>query len=103
MSYGFQHIASDTSKLASWRVMFLTLGAVTVLIGILTVLFLPDTPMKARWLSDTEKVALLKHVSVNQTGIQNRKFRASEILEALRDPQLWLLLLSVILVSSPAF
>ena len=103
VSYGFQHIVSDTSKLAGWRVMFLTLGAVTVLIGILTVLFLPDTPMKARWLSDTEKVALLKHVSVNQTGIQNRKFRASEILEALRDPQLWLLLLSVILVSPPAF
>jgi hypothetical protein len=78
--------------------MFVTLGMLTVVIGICTFLFLPDTPMKARWLSDHEKVALLKHVSVNQTGIENRKFRAKEIVEALTDPQLYLMLLSVILV-----
>jgi len=79
--------------------MFLTLGLVTVTIGILTALFVPDTPMKARWLSDYEKVALLKHVSTNQTGIDNKKFRKVEIFEALMDPQLYLMLLSVILVS----
>lgn len=99
VSYAFQHVTPGSSQLAGWRIMFLTLGIVTVVIGICTVVFLPDTPMKARWLSDVEKVALLKHVSVNRTGIQNRKFRAKEILEALLDPQMYLLLLSVILVS----
>jgi hypothetical protein len=79
--------------------MFLTLGLVTVVVGSLVVLFLPDTPMQAKWLSDHEKVTLLKHVSVNKTGIENRRFRAQEILEALADPQLYLLLLSVVLVS----
>ncbi|KAK6992639.1 major facilitator superfamily transporter [Favolaschia claudopus] len=39
-----------------------------------------------------EKVALLKHVSVNQTGIENRHFRPREIVEALCDPQIYLLL-----------
>jgi hypothetical protein len=75
------------------------LGLVTVLIGILTTLFIPDTPMKARWLSDVEKVALLKHVSTNQTGIDNKTFRIEEIFEALLDPQMYLMLLSVVLVS----
>ena len=84
--------------------MFLVLGCVTIVIGILTFVFLPDTPMKARWLSDDEKVALLRHVSVNQTGIQNTsKFRFGEILEALGDPQIWLLTLGVILVSCALF
>lgn len=101
VSYGFQHMGPD-ARLAGWRTMFLTLGLVTVLVGVAVILFLPDTPMKARWLSDGEKVALLKHVSVNKTGIENRKFRGEEILEALKDPQLYLLLLSVILVRSPA-
>lgn len=99
VSYAFQHMGPD-ARLAGWRTMFLTLGCLTVVVGICVVLFLPDTPMKAKWLSDTEKVALLKHVSVNQTGIQNRKFRAKEIIEAFLDPQIYLLLLSVVLVSS---
>lgn len=98
VSYAFQHMG-PTARLSGWRTMFLTLGLVTVVVGSLVVLFLPDTPMQAKWLSDHEKVTLLKHVSVNKTGIENRRFRAQEILEALADPQLYLLLLSVVLVS----
>ncbi|KAG5946951.1 hypothetical protein E4U59_002519 [Claviceps monticola] len=98
VSFGFQHMAPGAA-LAGWRTMFVTLGCVTVVLGICTFLFIPDTPMKAKWLSDVEKVALLKHVSVNQTGISSRKFRYKEILEALGDPQIYLLLLSVILIS----
>ncbi|KAM0289623.1 hypothetical protein ACHAO9_005910 [Fusarium lateritium] len=98
VSYGFQHIGPDAS-LAGWRIMFITLGLITVVIGLATLVFLPDTPMKAKWLTNSEKVALLKHVSVNQTGIESRKFRPKEILEALCDPQLYLMLLSVVLLS----
>ncbi|KAF5024479.1 hypothetical protein F66182_3419 [Fusarium sp. NRRL 66182] len=98
VSFGFQHIGPGAS-LAGWRIMFITLGVVTVVIGLATFFFLPDTPMKAKWLSNSEKVALLKHVSVNQTGIESRKFRPREILEALCDPQLYLMLLSVVLAS----
>ncbi|KAK4120285.1 MFS general substrate transporter [Parathielavia appendiculata] len=98
VSYGFQHMGPD-AKLSGWRTMFVVLGVVTVVVGSCVVIFLPDTPMKARWLSDTEKVALLKHVSVNQTGVENRKFRGKEIIEALLDPQVYLLLLAVILLS----
>lgn len=98
ISYGFQNVSVGAS-LAGWRIMFVVLGCVTVTIGLSTFFLLPDTPMKASWLSNNEKVALLKHVSVNQTGIQSRKFRPKEIVEALLDPQIYLLLLSVVLVS----
>ncbi|KAM6511694.1 hypothetical protein FALCPG4_016692 [Fusarium falciforme] len=98
VSFGFQHIGPGAS-LAGWRIMFVTLGCITVLIGLCTFLLLPDTPMKAKWLTPGEKVALLKHVSVNQTGIENRKFRPKEIVEALCDPQLYLMLVSVVLLS----
>ncbi|KAK1711720.1 major facilitator superfamily transporter [Colletotrichum lupini] len=98
ISYSFQHIAPGAG-LAGWRIMFVVLGCLTVTIGICTVLFVPDTPMQARWLSDTEKVALLKHVSVNQTGIESRKFRPKQILEALMDPQMYLMVAAVVLLS----
>lgn len=98
VSFGFQHMGPG-ANLAGWRTMFLVLGCITVLVGVCVLLFLPDTPMKARWLSTGEKVALLKHVSVNQTGIQSHKFRPKEVLDALTDPQLYLLVLSVVLLS----
>ncbi|KAK3314317.1 major facilitator superfamily domain-containing protein [Apodospora peruviana] len=100
VSYGFQNIAPGTTAIAGWRIMFLVLGVVTVIIGICVLILLPDTPMKARWLTDNEKIALLKHVSVNQTGIENTKFRPKEIVEALCDPQIWLLLISILQLSN---
>lgn len=98
ISYGFQHVA-PAAGLAGWRIMFITLGCVTVVIGLATLLLVPDTPMQARWLTDAEKVALLKHVSVNRTGIQSRAFKPRQIIEALKDPQLYLIVLIVVLVS----
>lgn len=79
--------------------MFIVLGCLTIVIGLGTLLLVPDTPMQARWLTDAEKVALLKHVSVNRTGIQSTTFQPRQILGAFLDPQLHLIVLAVILVS----
>ncbi|KAK7180289.1 hypothetical protein DPSP01_009451 [Paraphaeosphaeria sporulosa] len=98
VSYGFQQVKPGAA-LASWRIMFVVLGCITVVIGLCTFMFLPDTPMQARWMTDDEKVMHLKHVSINQTGIRDHKFRLSEISEALVDPQVYLLVLAVILLS----
>ena len=101
LSYAFQHVKHPS--FAGWKIMFVVLGLVTVLIGFLTILILPDTPMKARFLSESEKVALLKHVAVNQTGIQNKKVKPKQILEVVMDPQLWLMTLLTISVREPHF
>lgn len=98
LSYAFQHISPHAS-LAGWRVMFIVLGCITVVIGLAVIALVPDTPMKAKWLTVTEKVALLKHVSVNQTGIRSSKFRFKEITEALLDLQIWLQILITVLFS----
>lgn len=97
ISYGFQQIAPGAG-LAGWRIKLILLRCYTVSIGLGTVLFVPDTPMKARWLSDMETMALLKHVSVNQTSIESRKFRAEQILEAAMDPQMHPMIITVVLV-----
>ena len=83
--------------------MFIVLGFVTIIIGLGTALYLPDTPMKAKFLSKEENFMLLKHVSVNQTGIENKCFQWSQVWEAFRDIQIWLLVLITILVGILAF
>ncbi|CAG8904115.1 unnamed protein product [Penicillium egyptiacum] len=97
ISFGFQHV--HNASLESWRIMFLVLGLVTVVVGALTFFFIPDTPMKATWLSDNEEVALLQHVSENQTGVWSTNLNLKQIWEAVRDIQLWLLTVTTILIS----
>lgn len=68
------------------------------MIGIAAFFLIPDTPMKAKWLTDAEKTALLNHVSVNQTGIENTNFKFSQLVEIFTDIQIWLLILITVLV-----
>lgn len=89
VSYIFQQV--NHQAIAGWQLMFIVLGAVTIILGIATFLVLPNTPVEARFLSEAEKMALLKHVSVNRTGIENKNFRFWQLLEGLLDPQLWLM------------
>lgn len=77
--------------------MYLLLGLLTVILGVLILFFVPDTPMKARFLNNEEKVALLEHVKVNQTGIVNRRFHPKQVVEGLLDLGCWLLWIIVVL------
>lgn len=99
VSFAFQHIANKQFK--SWQAMFVFIGVATALIGLATFFILPDSPMTATWLSEPEKAALLKHVSINQTGVKNKHFKWEQAAEVLRDPQLWLLTICTICVSTP--
>lgn len=96
ISYGFQHVTNPT--FAGWKMMFVVLGIVTSLIGVATYLILPDTPMQATFLTAAEKTALLNHVAVNQTGIENRNFKWSHVTEVFMDIQIWIMVVITVLV-----
>ncbi|KAE8153036.1 putative allantoate permease [Aspergillus avenaceus] len=96
ISFGFQHVHHHFE---GWRIMFIVMGLITVVVGVATYFFVPDSPMKAKFLSETEKVALLRHIRVNQTGVHNGKFQPKQIIEAILDPQIWLLTINVVLQS----
>ena len=97
VSYAFQQVKPNAS-MEGWRIMFVLLGCVTVVIGAATGWWLPDTPMQARFLGEGEKVALLRYVAVNRTGIRNPGFKARQVVEVVLDVQLWLMTLLTILV-----
>lgn len=95
-SQGFQQVNGES--LAGWRIMFVVLGVLTIVVGILTIIFLPDNPMTVTWLTEAEKKAAIERVAINQTGIQNRHFKLSHLKELALDLQIWLLVLITILV-----
>lgn len=99
-SFGFQFVNNDAVSIANWRIMFIVLGLCTVIVGVATYMFLPENPMMAKWISKSEKVALLEHVAGNKTGVVNHQFKASQVLEVFTDPQVYLLFVMEVAVSS---
>ncbi|KIM82059.1 hypothetical protein PILCRDRAFT_820966 [Piloderma croceum F 1598] len=98
VSWSFQQVTGE--YLAGWRMMFLMLGILTAVIGLLTIIVMPDDPMSANWLSEAEKAVAIQRVSVNQTGIQNKHFKWAHIKELALDVQIWLLATLMILIST---
>lgn len=45
--------------------------------------------MRAKCFSEEEKTRMIERVRTNQTGMQNKKFRKEQMIEALLDPQAW--------------
>ncbi|GAB1339925.1 MFS transporter [Streptomyces sp. E-15] len=86
--------ADGMSGLAGWRWMFLLEGAPTILIGLLLLRFLTDSPATATWLSAEEKAALLRITAAQQTDEKPRT-GLRDILERLRDLRLVTLSMAV--------
>jgi MFS family permease len=87
-SFGFQHYTGKTFK--SWQIMFLICGIITITAGICIVLFLPDNPMKSK-LSKEEKIFAIERLRGNKTGIENKTFKANQMVECLISPYTWLI------------
>lgn len=98
LSFAFQHVHS--ASIYSWQILFLVVGLVTVIVGIIVVLVLPDNPMKSR-LSHDEKIWAVERLRENQTGIENKHFKPAQVIECFLDPQTWLLMLLTISSNVP--
>jgi sugar phosphate permease len=101
-SFGFLHYfrSNPHQSFKSWQILFLMFGLITIVVGILVVLFLPDSPMKSR-LSDAEKIFIIERVRENQTGIENKKLKGHQLKEVFLDIRTWLLSLIVITTNVP--
>lgn len=101
-SYGFLSYDETHSNdhFKSWQILFLLFGLITIAVGIIVIIFLPDNPMKSRF-SDAEKLHILERVRENETGVENRHLKWKQVREVLTDPKTWLMSLIVILTNIP--
>jgi hypothetical protein len=70
MSYGFQFY--EGTRFSSWQIMFLVVGCITVFVGAIVIIFMPDNPMSAKKLTHAERVAAVERLRENQTGVENK-------------------------------
>lgn len=66
------------------------------LYSVIVLVFLPDTPVQARWATSDEKVKFVERVRTNDQGIKQKKWRSEQAWESIKDPLPWLLFLMML-------
>ncbi|TKX19069.1 MFS transporter-like protein 161 [Elsinoe australis] len=100
LSFGLQHINNAT--FSGWRALHLFCGGLTCILGLCYYVIIPDSPLKAKFLSDTEKVVLLRHIASNRTTVSNYKFTKSQLVDMAKDPQTYMLTVLMMLTMVPS-
>ena len=87
--------AKDLPSLAPWQWLFVLEGVPATLIGFVVLLYLPNGPKDAKWLSEDER-----HVIEERLRIEEREFGTPTSVEdshdsavlktLLRDPRVWM-------------
>lgn len=97
ISYGLGHINSDL--LHSYQIIFLFCGLLTVVVSIAVFIFMPDSPMEAKFLNEGERLIAVERLRMNQMGVASRVWKWDHVLEAFLDIKTWLWFLMLTSVS----
>ncbi|KAF2739561.1 MFS general substrate transporter [Polyplosphaeria fusca] len=89
LAYG---ITSGHPAIAKWRVLFLVEGLPTIVMAAVAYFYLPDSPEKAKFLTDEEKkVARARGVRQAGAGTRVGGVSLKELGQGLLDPKGWIL------------
>ena len=100
LSWAIGHIP-DSAPLAKWQYLYILVGSVSMAWSIFVFIFLPDTPMSAKFLSKEEKIHWVQRLAVNKTGIINKSYKWDQAWEAIMDPKTWIIFFFNIAINIP--
>lgn len=87
----------DGAAMPPYKIVYFLLGGLAILVGIVVVVWLPDSPVNARMLTQEERIASLERVRDDQGGTENKKFKREQVIETLLDVRTWLVVLATML------
>ncbi|KAJ4505544.1 hypothetical protein HRR83_008543 [Exophiala dermatitidis] len=92
VSYGLLH---SHSSVLPWKLLMITTGGISLLLSIWVWFRYPNNPAHAKFLSLEEKIHVIRRVHAShQSSIEQKQFKKSQFIEALRDPISWLFALA---------
>ncbi|RDL31822.1 Uncharacterized protein BP5553_09224 [Venustampulla echinocandica] len=100
LAYGLGHISSGS--LRSYQIIFLFCGLATVVFSIVVFLYLPDSPMEAKFLNDHDKVIAVERLRDNQMGVVSTEWKWEHVFECLLDIKTWCWFCLITSISIPS-
>ncbi|KAH7879716.1 MFS general substrate transporter [Lentinula edodes] len=92
---------SNDSHIAPYKIIYVLLGGLAIIVGLSVLIWLPDSPVHAHFLDQEERIAALERVRNDQGGVANKKIKRKQILEAFTDIRTWLIVLTTMMTSIP--
>lgn len=90
IAYGLLERQSTGTSLERWQELFLILGCITMFFGVVLFFFMPASPASTKYLTEEETKIAVERIRENKTGINDTRFKSYQLLEALKDPRLYL-------------
>lgn len=91
---GPQGISFDTkAKILPYKIMYLLTGGLAIVVGIAVILFMPDSPLHATFLTRKERIIAVERVRDDQGGTENKTIKRRQVIEAFSDVRSWLTVL----------
>ncbi|KAL6303081.1 MFS general substrate transporter [Sparassis latifolia] len=84
-----------------WKLIYIILGALAIIVGICVLIWMPDSPVTARFLTEEERIAALERVRDDQAGTHNKHIKKYQIYESLKDVRTWFIFLIVMCIGLP--
>jgi len=79
IAYGVVFAPNKTStngvKVAQWQIYMIIVSALTLLACFLFAGLFPDSPTRAKFLTEEEKVIVIKRMKSNQAGVETKVFK----------------------------
>ncbi|KIK65345.1 hypothetical protein GYMLUDRAFT_347657 [Collybiopsis luxurians FD-317 M1] len=92
---------SEDAHLAPYKIIYILLGALAIIVGLSVLIWMPDSPVEARFLTEEERIAALERVRNDQGGVANKKIKKAQIFEAFTDVRTWLVVVTTLMTSIP--
>lgn len=88
---GFGVLHTKTHNFMPWQWLMIITGIITLITAVSFWFFFPDSPENAQFLTPEERVQVVQRIKVNQTGVENKKWKREQFTEAFTDPKTWLI------------
>lgn len=85
---------ADTGRLSGWQWLFLLEGIPSVLVGLVTLVFLTDRPSDATWLTEDQKRLVLRGLDEEDARKRQAGGSGHRLVDAFRSLPVWLLSLA---------
>jgi len=92
IAFGVYHANPDIHP-DQWQWLMIAVAILTFVCGVIFLLWFPDNPTTARFLTTEQKIRVVKRIKDNQNGIETKVWKKNQFIEALKDPKTWLFFL----------
>lgn len=94
-------VHEESYSFEAWKVLCIVTGLLTIVISIVFVIHIPDTPSKAWFLTEEERLLVVERIRGNKQGFGNKHFKKYQFKESLFDILTWLFFLYAIASNTP--